>query len=247
MADTDTKNPSSAPPKGEARDPLTWLLLVLSSVTGLVDAISIIGMGRVFVANMTGNIVFLGFAIGGAPDFHASRYITALLAFIVGAWAGGLLGKSLGNRPHRHWLMTVAAIEAVLFFAAAWASVGFDFQNLVPQTQLYLLIALTAAAMGVRNATVRKLKVQDVTTTVLTLTVTGLAADSSLAGGDNKNWGRRVASIATILVGAIIGAVLVLNFGLAVPLVLCGVLVFGVTALYAVQPASSRTAEDKAK
>jgi Protein of unknown function (DUF1275) len=53
--------------------PLPGLLLVLTVVTGVVDAISILALGRVFVANMTGNVVFAGFAIVGAPGARADR------------------------------------------------------------------------------------------------------------------------------------------------------------------------------
>ena len=65
--------------------------------------------------------------------------------------------------------------------------------------------------MGIRNATIRKLAVPDLTTTVLTLTVTGLAADSSLAGGGNPRWQRRAGSVIAMFVGAGLGAVLIRN------------------------------------
>jgi uncharacterized membrane protein YoaK (UPF0700 family) len=74
----------------------------------------------------------------------------------------------------------------------------------------YALIALLASAMGLQNATARCLAVPDMTTTVLTLTLTGLAADSALAGGRNPNPGRRLAATFTMFVGAAIGAYLVL-------------------------------------
>jgi uncharacterized membrane protein YoaK (UPF0700 family) len=71
-----------------------------------------------------------------------------------------------------------------------------------------LIIALLAFAMGVRNATVRRLKIADLTTTVLTMTLVGLAADSPLAGGDGKGSWRRGAAVASMLVGALAGALL---------------------------------------
>ena len=71
------------------------------------------------------------------------------------------------------------------------------------------LIGATALAMGTRNAVVRKLAIPDLTTTVLTLTVTGLAADSSFAGGDNPRLWRRIASIAAMFVGAAVGALMI--------------------------------------
>jgi uncharacterized membrane protein YoaK (UPF0700 family) len=71
-----------------------------------------------------------------------------------------------------------------------------------------LIIALLAFGMGVRNATVRRVKVADLTTTVLTMTLTGLAADSPLAGGDGQGSGRRAAAVLAMLLGAIAGALL---------------------------------------
>jgi len=44
--------------------PFPVVLLALTGVTGLVDAISFLGLGSIFTANMTGNVVLLGFAIG---------------------------------------------------------------------------------------------------------------------------------------------------------------------------------------
>jgi len=74
--------------------------------------------------------------------------------------------------------------------------------------------------LGIRNATVRKLAVQDLTTTVLTLTITGLAADSFLAGGNNPRWGRRVGSVGSMFAGAGLGALL-LKHSLSLALSLC--------------------------
>jgi uncharacterized membrane protein YoaK (UPF0700 family) len=70
----------------------------------------------------------------------------------------------------------------------------------------YAAIGILAFAMGVRNAVIRHLAIRDMTTTVLTQTLTGLAADSSLAGGSNPRAGRRSAAVAAMLAGAIIGA-----------------------------------------
>jgi uncharacterized membrane protein YoaK (UPF0700 family) len=84
---------------------------------------------------------------------------------------------------------------------------------------------LTGMAMGYRNATIRQLKIPDLTTTVLTMTITGLSADSSVAGGDNPNWRRRIAAVLAIFIGAALGAFLLLQVGLAAPLALAGALV----------------------
>lgn len=218
---------------------LPWLLLLLSVTTGLVDAISVLGLGKVFTANMTGNIVFLGFAVVGTPGFHALPFVTALLAFLLGAGTGGRAGKAHQGLPLRRWLLVAAAIEAVLLWAAAIVSIGFDVEKQSPSASLHAIIALTAMAMGFRNATIRQLKIPDLTTTVLTLTLTGLAADSRWAGGTSPNWARRVAGVVAIFLGAAIGAAAVMQWGLSVPLLLAGALIVAGTLACALHPASA--------
>ena len=91
------------------------------------------------------------------------------------------------------------------------------------------MIVVLAIAMGIQNAGVRKLAVPDLTTTVLTMTITGIAADSSLAGGPGSGSGRRLTAIGAMLVGAVIGAALVLNGRNVYPLVIA-LIVTGVAA-----------------
>lgn len=204
---------------------LPWLLLLLSLTTGLVDAISILGLGKVFTANMTGNIVFLGFAAAGAPGFRVAPYIVALAAFLFGALVAGRTGRVHASRPLRRWLVTAAILESSLLWIAAALAMGFDVAAQTPSATLFAIIALTGIAMGFRNGTIRQLKVPDLTTTVLTLTLTGLAADSTPAGGGNPNWGRRLGGVAAIFAGAALGAVMVTHLGLALPLMITGALV----------------------
>ena len=231
---SETKGPS----------PLPLLLLLLSMTTGLVDAASVLGLGKVFTANMTGNVVFLGFAVAGTPGFVVTPYLVALATFIGGALVAGRLGKSLAGRPLRRWLLTAAGVEAALLWGGAAIAAGFDVAGQSPRWALYAIIAATALAMGFRNATIRQLKVPDLTTTVLTLTITGLAADSTLAGGGNQNWGRRVASIVAIFGGAVLGALLVIHTGsLVFPLALAGALVVVGTALCAIHPSALEPAK----
>lgn len=222
--------------------PLPVLLLLLSVTTGLVDAISVLGLGKVFTANMTGNIVFLGFAAVGTPGFHPLSYIVAIGAFLLGALVAGRTGKAHQGAPLRRWLMTAALIEAGFLWAAALVALGFDVATQSPDSALLGIVGLTALAMGFRNATIRQLKIPDLTTTVLTLTLTGLAADSGLAGGSSPNWPRRVASVVAIFIGAALGAVLLKMGGMVLPLVLAGVLVLAGTVACALHPASAEAA-----
>jgi len=228
--------PAPAAPAG--LPPLHRLLLLLSVTTGLVDAISVLGLGKVFTANMTGNVVFLGFAAAGTPGFKVAPYFAAIAAFMLGALIAGRVGKHHANLPLRRWLLVAASVEAVLLWIAAAVAVGFDEPSQSPEWGVYAIIALTGLAMGFRNATIRQLKVPDLTTTVLTLTVTGLAADSSVAGGSNPNWGRRLASVAAIFVGAALGAVLVSHAGLTLPLVVAGALILGGTLACMAHPSA---------
>jgi uncharacterized membrane protein YoaK (UPF0700 family) len=199
--------------RGSRRDRIVPLLVLISATTGLVDAVSVLGLGRVFTANMTGNIVFLGFAVAGAPGFSWRYCATALLAFLAGAAAGGRLFRAKGQ-PRRPWLLIVAGLESALLVLAAAIAMAVGRS----EATLIAMIGLTGAAMGLRNATVRQLKVPDLTTTVLTMTITGIAADSRWAGGDGPNLGRRLLSISAIMAGAFVGALLVLTTGIAVPL-----------------------------
>jgi uncharacterized membrane protein YoaK (UPF0700 family) len=230
-------------PSGTAAQPtapLTKLLVFLSLTTGLVDAVSILGLGNVFTANMTGNIVFLGFAAVGTPGFKAQHYVVALAGFVFGAVLGGRLGVRFADRPLRHWLIGAALIEAALLAAAAAAvATGIGIAAMAPKQAVLVAIALTAIAMGVRNATVRRLKIPDLTTTVLTLTITGVAGDSRLAGGAAPNLVRRLGSIAGIFLGAASGAVLVMHFGLVPPLLLAAAMVLVGTLLCTCHPATA--------
>jgi uncharacterized membrane protein YoaK (UPF0700 family) len=188
--------------------PLPSLLLVLTAVTGLVDAVSYLQLGHVFVANMTGNIVFLGFALFDATAFSIPASLVAIAAFLVGAVAGGAIGARAGH--HRARLLAIATgIEIVLVGAALLvARVGFDPDGALVR---YSLLVLLALAMGLQNATARRLGVPDLTTTVLTMTLTGLAAD--LAGGKNPRTGRRLLATASMFLGAAVGALLIFHVG----------------------------------
>jgi len=225
---------------GDARERMLVILLVLlSGATGLVDAASVLGLGKVFTANMTGNVVFFGFALAGAPSFSPAPYLVAIGAFLVGALGAGRLGKAHAGRPLRAWLTTAAFVEASALWSAAAVALRFDVATQLPEPRLFVIIALSALAMGFRNATVRQLKVPDLTTTVLTLTLTGLAADSAFAGGGNPNWLRRIASVIAIFLGAALGAFLVTRVGLASSLASAAALILFGTLACVLNPAAA--------
>jgi uncharacterized membrane protein YoaK (UPF0700 family) len=128
------------PDAGRRVEPLLLALSLLTLVTGLVDAACYLGLGRVFTANMTGNVVLLAFGAAGAQGLPVRR-----------RWVTITLLGELG-------LVAVAGVVAVGLPVDAGGA------------RRYVVIGLLAAGLGLQNATVRRLAVPDVTTTVLTLT-----------------------------------------------------------------------------
>ena len=185
---------------------LPLLLHIATATTGLIDAISYLGLGHVFTANMTGNVVFLAFAVAGTPGLSLTRSLTALVAFLIGALLGGRLA-TLAEHLRPNWITTALSLESALLLLATLAAISFR-NSSVSLFQSYSIIVLTALAMGIRNATVRKMGIQDLTTTVLTLTITGLAADSTFAGGTSPRWRRRLLAVLLMFTGAAIGNLL---------------------------------------
>jgi uncharacterized membrane protein YoaK (UPF0700 family) len=202
------------------REPLPRVLLALSFTTGLIDAVSYLGLGRVFTANMTGNVVLLGFGITGTGGLPVISPLVSALAFLVGALGGGMLATRIAQQRRRHVVSALGIEVAFLLVAAGLAAIINVRANTVSGDSI---VALLALAMGVRNATVRKLSVPDLTTTVLTMTLTGLAADSPLAGGSGRGAARRLAAVGAIGLGAIAGALMVRS-GLVLPLLVAAAL-----------------------
>lgn len=185
-------------------------------VTGLGNAFSYLSLGHVFVANMTGNVVFLGFGLAGAGAIAIDASLVAILAFAFGAF---LCGRWAAHRPlHRGPLLAVtAATQAILVVAAAIVA---GIAGVSEAVASLCLVGLLAVAMVGQNAVARRLAVPDPTTTVLTLTVTGLVADST-------PWrvrGRRLIPVVAMLGGALSGGLLIRLVNNAAPLWLAAAL-----------------------
>ena len=214
--------------------PLTRALLVLTFTTGMVDAVSYLGLGRVFSANMTGNIVLLGFGIAGAAGLPVIAPIVSLAAFLLGAAFGGVLDARIGELHPRH-MATTLCLEVSLF---ALAAVITAVLTVKPNTVAGdVVIGLLAFSMGCRNATVRRLAIPDLTTTVLTMTLTGFAADSRLTGASGKGSTRRALAVLAMFSGALAGGLL-LRISLVIPLGLAAALALVTWLVYV--PAARR-------
>jgi uncharacterized membrane protein YoaK (UPF0700 family) len=195
---------------------LPAILLGLTAVTGIVDAVSILALGRVFVANMTGNIVFIGFALAGAPGFSLVASLAALCGFLLGAFAAGrLIVRS--DRSRESLLLRGLASELTLLVVAL--GVSLSLATSPGGWRVNLIAAVMAIAMGVQNTVARRLAVPDLTTTVLTLTLTGLVADVRGRASPGSGW-RRLAAVLMMLCGAVVGAELVLHTNIATALAL---------------------------
>lgn len=206
--------------------PLLLALSLLTVVTGLVDAACYLGLGRVFTANMTGNVVLLAFGAAGAQGLPVLAPTVSLVVFLAGAAAGGRLaagmvgpaGAQVPLPVRRRWVTVVLLAELGLVVVAGVVAVGGG------GARRYVVIGLLAAGLGLQNATVRRLAVPDVTTTVLTLTLTGLAADSWLAGGRSPRAGRRVGAVGLMFAGALVGALL-LRVDVSLPVLVAAVVI----------------------
>jgi uncharacterized membrane protein YoaK (UPF0700 family) len=186
--------------------PLPGLLFLLTAVTGVIDAVSLLTLGRVFVANITGTIVTLGLALAGTLGIVRETTVVELV-------------------------FVVAAVPVIVPLT----------ETVAPTFTVRAVVAaaLLAFGMGLQNAIVRRLKVPDITTTVVTMAVTGLVADEH--GGGRDSIVRRLIAVLMLLAGAALGAFLVLRAGPAWALVVSAAMIAVVLAVAAV---SSRTPQD---
>jgi len=215
---------------GEGRYPVVSLVL-LTGVTGLVDAASFLGLGHVFTGNMTGNVLLLGFTMGGAHNVSVTAGLVALTAFLAGATCGGRLLR----RAARRKLETVLVLELVLLLAAAGVAALTAKQAGTAGTALLVLLAMP---MGLQSAAARQLAIPNLTTVVLTSLLTAVVVDASIAPGTSPHRTREVAAVLAMVLGAIAGALLIPR-GLAWPIgAAVGVDVLAVTGLLSASAAS---------
>ncbi|GAB3542369.1 YoaK family protein [Arthrobacter tecti] len=178
------------------------LMLVLTFSTGVVDAVGYLGLDRVFTGNMTGNVVLLGMAVAGGNDLPVLRPALALLFFMVGAL---LAGRMLRKAPEGWSARTSVAFGAVALGTAVIAVVVGLVEVSADEVLGSAVTSGLATVMGIQAAAAKRLKVAEITTVVVTSTITGLASDSRLAGGKGKFWVRRALAILLIGLGAVAG------------------------------------------
>jgi uncharacterized membrane protein YoaK (UPF0700 family) len=201
---------------------LPFLLLALTLVTGVIDAVSLLALGRVFVANMTGNVVVTGFAIAGVPEFSLVTSLVVLATFLIGAAVGGYLAQRI---DHRGTLLRAAVLIEWVLLALCLVMVLLR-APVVGSPSTVTTAALAAVAMGVQNAVARRIAVPDLNTAVVSMSMTGLAADYAHSTRDAVL--RRASAVLSLLLGAVVGAVIVGTAGVAAAFGLILLLLAGV-------------------
>jgi uncharacterized membrane protein YoaK (UPF0700 family) len=214
---------------------LTRTLLLLTFVTGIVDAVSFVGLGQVFAAMQTGNVIFLGLGIGGAAGAPVGLPLVALLAFLLGGLSAVLLvppgtavapGAASALRP-------ALAVEVTLLASAALLALLTD--PAPRDGAAYLLVALLSLTMGLRNTVVRQVGGPNLATTVLNLTLTAITAVAPGSAASADDLGQRTAAFLAIAAGAAAGALLLQA---SVGLALLAAAVLAAVALAGASPAA---------
>ncbi|WP_245608644.1 YoaK family protein [Saccharibacillus sacchari] len=154
----------------------TWrsgVLMLLCMSAGIVDVIGYIHLGRVFTANMTGNIVILGMSFAHVAELSFLRAALACIGFIAGNAAAAILlsgGKAKGFWPARITLILFIELAFYFIFAALAGPV-------MSETLLHVLILLLSSAMGMQTTAARKLGIAGISTTVLTNNLASVIED----------------------------------------------------------------------
>jgi uncharacterized membrane protein YoaK (UPF0700 family) len=215
-------------------------LLLLTFATGLVDAVSVLVLGHVFVANMTGNVVFLGFWLVPHSGVDMMAAVVAFLCFVAGTVIGGRLARHL-DHDVRRWLVIALGLEVVMLIAVAVLA-GSGVVHYHDNGKLVLIAGL-AVTFGSQNATARQFGIQELSTTVLTSTIVSIGLDSRLAGGTGERKKLRYAVVLTMCAGAGVGATLTL-VTVASVIALAALVVSTSLGIFAFGPARLPTPDD---
>ncbi len=223
-------------------DPLPRVLVVVTAITGIVDAVAFLGLGQIFTAFMTGNILFLGFALAGGEGLRPLGSLTAFSAFVCGAVAGNRMGAVLQNR-RRRWLLTSSGTASFLLVVGALFAIDLPNVDAEPRPRHYVVIAATALAMGVRSATMWRLGAV-LNTTLVTGTLVTFLRKSPIGGGrgDDPSNPYRAAGVVAVLTGAAVGTLL-LRVSITVALLVAAAGVLGAMGGYALRWAPRQVAE----
>ncbi|MGZ4516053.1 MAG: YoaK family protein [Mycobacterium sp.] len=178
-------------------------LLLLTFATGLADSISILVLGHVFVTNMTGNVIFLGFWLAPRTSIDLTAVVVALPTFVCTTILSGRISRHFADRT-RTWITSILATEITLLVALAILA-GTGILQYHNNTKL-IMIGILAITFGLQHSSARQFGIQELSTTVLTSTIVSLGLDSRLAGGSGARQTLRIGVVLTMCAGAFLGA-----------------------------------------
>ena len=98
-------------------------IYLLTAVCGLIDATTFLALGNVFAEIMTGNLMFLAFAVGQGQGVEALPvYAVPLVTFSLGALGGGYLLRNhrFAGRRRQVFVAVVILLAIALALTLAW-------------------------------------------------------------------------------------------------------------------------------
>ncbi|MFG2874236.1 YoaK family protein [Streptomyces sp. NPDC048337] len=194
------------------RPSLVGLMIVLTVVTGLIEAVSLLALGPVFTAMQTGNVLFLAFGLARQGNLPALSAALSLAAFAAGAVFGARL-ESVAEARGWRWLGLGLYCEAALLLAGAAAGWSVTPRYGNPGAPHLAVTGLLATAMGIRTVTSMRVNVPGLPTTLVTRSMTALIGSSALGrdsafGYGTGAWARRAMAVLAMFAGGLGGALL---------------------------------------
>lgn len=219
-------------------------LILLTAATGTIDAVSYLALDRVFTGNMTGNVLFIGFALVGVAGIPFLNNVVALAGFVLGSIVSGrIVGRGHTRLlPRRSAWTLVAGAVVIGGLSTVWAVLGS-----LDERGLLIVTALLAIVMGAQVSAVKPIGNSDVTTIVVTNTLANLARDSRLGGGRGQAWVQRLLAVIAMGGGAALGAGLIEAVSGAAALAGGGVLYVAGIVVLTVTSRAERRAESHAQ
>lgn len=158
-----------------------WLALVLALTAGCVDAVGYMVLWQVFTAHMSGNSVSAVVHAGEGKLAVAFHRAFPIPFFVLGVFVSAALSEALARGGRRHIFAIAVGVEAmllVLFLVSGGAILHDGKIAEEPAWRFYLLVALPALAMGVQNASLRRVGNLTVRTTYISGMLTNFAEQS---------------------------------------------------------------------
>lgn len=206
----------------------TRTLLILTFVSGVIDAVTFLGLAQVFAAMQTGNVIFLGLGISGAADAPIAAPAIGLGAFLLGSAIAAVTFRGAGQG---RGLIPALGTEVLLLAGAACLAAVSDVSS--GTSVAYVLVAVLALTMGLRNTFAREVGGSNLATTVLNLTLIASATMTGRGAASGAELAERAAALGLILAGAVCGGLLIEASNLAVPLALAAAVTLSAALLHA--------------